>query len=439
MGQTLAAKRQRNYLLDVAKLLFTILCITAHYQFFIGRSIFGLVPERVGPINELTIGSYMYFDSTTVLGIRCYTTIAIFTFLSGYWMLDHFKRQQHSGWIGKGQDFTLFKRYFAKTYAGYWPFILFGISFGFIFWHVFIPKPGINNLGAIISNFLTGLPQFLGIFDFGGYEFSRGIYYNEITTVANVTNNFAESTAQCLIRWNGPLWYMFAIIVCLPAFYAILIKSESLAVGVVAPTLFIVYNYFGTVNSGFRSDIFFFIGPSMLGVWGWYFVDWLKRTNLTAKARRLLNLLFVVTIFLILYNMFTNVGGMVSMDLTTAFLGVLILAQKDSISIGLNKLCGRIPLINFAGTAAVGIYVLHFPICLWIQWAYTQGDTYSWILAPIKSFGVNGAAIAFYIFMFVLCIPFYFIEKHWLKKLASWILRISKANEPIILNKVETA
>ena len=78
------------------------------------------------------------------------------------------------------------------------------------------------------------------------------------------------------------------------------------------------------------------------------------------------------------------------------------------------------------------------PILQWLTWAVNQG-TCSWIIDPLSQLTPNLVALILLVAFFILCIPVYFIDKYGLKRLGAWVMKITKANEPIVLDKAETA
>lgn len=444
MGTNLSApKKQRNYTLDLLKFFFTTLCIIAHNKSMFAAGFLGI------PSNQDTAavlnpaihdsGSYFYLYHTPVFGMTGFTTIAIFTFLGGYWLMDAFKKYQKAGVIGKGKDMTILAKYAAKTYATYWPYILFGTAFSFIFLHITIP--GYRNLEAIVGNFMTSITQFLGIFAFG-YSTEYSSYTIQTTTyVESLTGGFAENASRVLINWNGPLWYMWSLVICAVLFFAILLTNEKIAVAVVAPLTYTLYNLHSSTasismfeNFGLNNKWIHYAGPMMLGVWGWYLVKWLKSMELSKKGKIGITILNAAAYFFLFYNLKVGVGGMQVLDITAAIIGIITISEKDYITNGLNKILNHVPgLMKFVSFACLGAYCIHFPILCWLSWAGTKGDTYAWIMEPISTWTLNQIEFRLIVFFYALCIPLYFFDKYCLKKLVAWVIRITKANEPVII------
>ena len=203
MGKTLQ-KANRNYLLDLLKLIFAVLCTCAHIGNIFVRTLFDVQTSGAAVLNPRAVGSRGFVNSVEIFGITGTATIAIFTFLTGYWLMQAFKAYQKRNWIGKGQDMALIGKYAAKTYASYWPYLLSGTAFGFVFLHVVIP--GLRNWRTVIGNFVTSIPQFLGIFHFG-YDPDNTLFTMNVADIVTYTENFSVSAENVLFKWNSCLLY----------------------------------------------------------------------------------------------------------------------------------------------------------------------------------------------------------------------------------------
>ncbi|MBR2551828.1 MAG: hypothetical protein IKF05_02380, partial [Erysipelotrichaceae bacterium] len=289
----MSVKKQRNYLLDLLKVLFCVSAIfPGHFAETVGIEVFGVNPFDATMLPGIMAGGYPFTIGTRVLGFRV-LSIAIFTFLSGYWMVDHFKRNQKLGVLNKGKDREILGKYFFNVYSSYWPMAFVGTLYALLFAYITIP-----NLHILSHNFLNTLiltlPRLLGIKGYGLFpsvivpmDIASSVNPNNLATL---TENFTNQNAWYLFSWNQPLWYMFALIAALPMIYLVFVKSESFGLYILTPMLFLFgnirletyANVFALLDQGIDMDILRFVSPMALGIWGWYITDWIKRTEFSA-------------------------------------------------------------------------------------------------------------------------------------------------------------
>ena len=153
-------------------------------------------------------------------------TMGFFVFVTGYFMMDGFKRQQAKGdFLDERKYFSQTWRFTAKTYCSYAPLMLFGTAVGWILTNIQAKATILD----WIQTFVWNIWQFLGISGFGMFQ----NFLVEGTDTGALTY---------LHGYNGVLWYIAAFIVGCSIFYAILVKSEKIAIFVFSPIMFMASN-----------------------------------------------------------------------------------------------------------------------------------------------------------------------------------------------------
>lgn len=436
----LGVKKQRNHLIDVLKVLFTIPCCLAHFSMF-----YPLIDRSNVPFSAIlnqsdpSLGaSYTNMTNPSVWGIAGLFSIGFFTTMTGYWFVAAFKRYQSSGVLNKGKNGTVLFKYWAKNYASYVPYTLFGTLWGYILYHATIPGMGFSDPWGMIGQFFTSIPQMLGINDLG-FQMSRfGV--ESLTKAISLTDNFTISAESLLITWNSPLWYMFAIIALMGIWFAVFMTNET--IGVSLFSVFTLWNY--TIGLGeqggmaryFSSEIpvafdwASFCGPVAFGVWAWYLTDFIKKQKDSKALRRGMSIVTVLSFACIVYSYISNTGGMVFRDFYIAIFMVCVMSGKDSITPALNKICGHIPFIKYAASFSLGLYLVHWPVAAVMQIYILTNPAVENFFAGYSS---DVVALMFIAVAVLLAIIFCFLDKHVLQKLTKWILNVTKANEPVVI------
>lgn len=433
---------ERNALLDVLKVVFTIFACCAHFnsRFW---SPFNAISSQVDwVLNPAANGSYIFKTiSNPIFGLMGYRAISFFTFTTGFWFVNAFKRNQRQNNFGKGKDATIVFRYWSRNYASYWPYIMFGVLWSIAFTYIVIPPLRTEFLG-LITNIVTAIPQIFGLGALGMGGDGNGIWVDCLQGMSRITENFALSSRTALVAWNGPLWYMFAIIAYLALVYFIFMKSEAFAVFGFCPLVLSIYyasfslpSATGVWGAVMDHSFLRLCGPMVWGIWGWYVTDWLKKQDFKKTARIGITIVAVLGCALHAFERIYGVGGFIGSDWTAAVFLVFVLAQKDSFTVALNKICSHIPGLKFAGPIALGTYVMHYPICNFLGWVGTQDQYYQGLATFLRGFSANQLALMYLALLFALCIPFYFIDKYLLKRLSKWVTKVTKANEPVIIDE----
>lgn len=447
-GPTLAKKKERNVLLDLMKLLFCVLAILAHYASGINEPFFGLTAWASTMPGSPHDGQYIFRTFNKLLGIGGVSSIAIFTFLTGYWMIDKFKKDQKKNLFGRGKNLEVVGKYFFKNYSSYWPFVFFGTLYAIILTYLFVPQLSIFSK-FFVNNVIMSIPNLLGLKHLG-YALSSpcsitGIW-NEPANLLTLTENFTNMDTLVIFDWNVPLWYMFAILVYLPVWYIIFMKDEKIGLFVWTPLNYMVANItlsypggrgiwttIGIDDSWIRLG-----GPIALGVACWYIVDWIKNTEFSKSGQRIYNIFSIASFVLFLYVIWQGVGGFYVFDLVTAIFACFVLAGKDTLTVNMNRVLLKVPGKNLWGMMSVGIYLLHFPIIDCLNFAFKQ-NAYPALINFILNLGPTAAVLGFIAFMFILMIPYYFVDKYFIQNLSKLVAKVTKCNEPVVIDTPATA
>lgn len=435
MGTNLSApKPERNYLLDFIKLFATVLCLAAHVCGFVSGYIDDMsscVPAVANPALQNT---YMYQTVIPSFGAVGYVIVSFFIFTTGYWFIHAFQRTKKTGVFGKGKDHIIVFRYAVKNWANYLPYLILGCLAGLILNYTVVPENRFQ-FAQMISHVLHTLPQWLGL---NGLGFSFPTLYPQLdAAMGMVEANAAWDYSNVWLLWNGPLWYMYAAIAWMPIAYWIFMKSESFGLFVFCPIMWTAYAGYYAFDqdwSFYANDpaLIRFLGPAALGIYGWYIVDYLKKKEFSKKGLNIMGVLAVISLGILIHSTWTAKGGMAVTDMSWAIFLIFVLLMKDPFTVGLNKVCKHIPLAKHVGTAALCMYLLHYPIC-GIFGYMVSNPIYSDFVAAVKSFSHNERVLILCGFLLLCAVPFHFLDKYCFKKMSAGIIKFCKADEPVVI------
>ena len=437
MADTMAPKKQRNYVIELFKVFWALLVVIAHV---VAQLTF---PLGLPPTTEATFAtnpgleySFFYAVYGEVLGISGYLTIGIFCFLSGYGLVNEFKKNQRRGVVGKGKDVAIIGKLAVRNWSSYVPYFTFGVGFSFILYHVIFPA--FRDFKVIVAHFVTSFFQFVGIYGFGEANVYKGAQFS-----AGLTENHTVNVISTLFEWNGPLWYMFALTIFGVVIYALLVANEKLTVFVIGPVIFSIYTLVGqsaTVLAnigtyGIYNKGLIICGMLFLGVWGWYITDWLKKQEFSHKGKIGLSVLLVFFVGLLVYNFVFYYAGMNYTDMVATFVFIIVLAEKDYITVGLNKFLNKLPFMKYASTLSLGLYCTHFPVMCVFRVMKDIGGEFTAVNDWFFGHNVDQITLIIIGLTFVACIPFFVYDKFVAKKFIAWFQKATKVNEPVIINE----
>ncbi|MCR5299580.1 MAG: acyltransferase [Erysipelotrichaceae bacterium] len=351
----------RNYALDFIRVIAAFLMTTFHWMWWamfpgaVDNGYWGAykVTQLHSIAQAVGIQNWDWFKGTYTMGF--------FVFVTGYFLMDGFKRAQAKGAFNDPRThFTHTWRFTAKTYCAYAPLVLFGVTFGFILTNIQNKTPAIDWL----NNFVWNIFQFAGFHAFGMWQDNATVYVNNYCPVA---------------------WYIEAFIVGACIFYAILVHSERVAVFVWCPLLFMMSNIWLNrwlvdgvqttigITDFLPQDYVRLWGPLALGIWGWYIVDAIKKADLSEGACKALGVAWLVALAYALVTSWTGYfGGMLHQDVVWMFIAMIVIAQRDPVTRGLNAVMHKFPLAKYFGDFSGGMYLVHQPILFFIEFAFAE-------------------------------------------------------------------
>lgn len=429
MADLAVKKKERNYVLDVLKLIAAILVIMFHFsnRIYSGAELYIL--------NE---GAGSYFFSEANLGpFKNVMSMAFYTYTSGYWLMQRIHKEKAARLIGRGKDTAMLGKYFISNFANYWPYLCFGILWGFV--GIFIAHPTLlQNPLNIFMGLQNSVFHLLGIHSAGILGHNEQLFLHSCADFAELTNGYTDIT-HVFIDYNVPMWYLSAMIVFAPILYIVFMKSELAGI-VTSIVIFTCGNAWFSVANANTVDpaSLLFLGrcamrllvPMMLGIWGYYLAEYLKNAQLSNKAR---NIITGIGVFGVIWFVFMMIygGGYIMMDYANFIILTVLLSGQGKISPVLNKFLAKVPGIKNFAYIGLGFYVLHMPlICIF---RFRVLDDVFMAKDQMVVFGIFMAALV------AIYIPFYFIDKYVLRKISKGLMKFFKANEPPVFDEVKSA
>lgn len=312
-----SAKPQRNNAIELWRFIFTIGISFGHFHTF-GIRALGIDPSE-----------------WVMQGTRL---LAAFVVLSGYFMMDGYMRKLNKGVLENHSAASQSWAYFGKRYLALGPAAFLAAL------AAFIVRNAINNtpLAKLPTLFVNSIYEFLSLNQIGF------VGVHETTSSAALAEALAEGVTTTY--WNGPLWYVSALLVGGTLLYYLLAKNKDLFVGFLCP--FIILGVYGVEgynsilngsgrtfvkgNLGFLSipnGVLRVAAGMCIGVLLWYVVDFFKSRELSSTVKGILTVLNVFFSVLFLWTMWFGIpwGEFQHELLQTAFMGVLLIGQ-DSLS-----------------------------------------------------------------------------------------------------------
>lgn len=427
------AETSRNYFVDSLKIIGTFLVVLAHVSMSFIKDQYPTTVLKDGALAD----SYIFGVFGRVFGIDGYFNICMFTFLAGYWLVNTFKKYQRQGVLGRGRDHEIIFKYWAQNFASYMPYNMWGVMFGFVGISAVFPSLWKNNPLSILNQFLYTLPQALGFIQV--YNYSAG------GTAVTTSNVFRATDALtnyngAMIDWNMALWYMSVLICFAFLTFAALVKSETFGLLVWTPAHFVLFcSVFSVHDVGVMpinlAHYLRMVGPMALGIWGWYITDYLKKMEKTKKTKIIFTILSVTSFALFIYWIVTAFWGYLGPEIPMMILISIAFSESDYFTVGINRFLSKFRISKHFAGIALCAYLHHSPIIQGISCymqKYPDGNIFQNFSNAQFLFLVLGACVVLYI-------PFYFIDKKLLKRLGAFVLKITKAKEPVVIPANECA
>ena len=162
--------------------------------------------------------------------------LAFFMFLSGYFLMAHYKKQKNKDASPAKQAW----QYTGKRFKALYPILFIGVLLAFIV------RNAINGtrITQIFGVFMDSIWEFLGISQIGAVG---------LLELKSMTFDISLGTSQL---WNGPLWYISALIIAGLILYYVVSKSEDFFAGFFAPVFIILtYASVGLTDAGWDRTV----------------------------------------------------------------------------------------------------------------------------------------------------------------------------------------
>ena len=337
--QTTVAKTPRNNAIELWRFIFTVGISYGHFHSF--------------GVRALGIDSSIW----VMQGSRL---LAAFVVLSGYFMMDGYMRKLQRGSLEGLSAASLSWGYFGKRYLALGPAAFIAVLVAFIARNV-INGTSLSLIPTVLVN---------SIYEFFSLN-QLGIVGVHETTSATALAEALDSGVTTTI-WNGPLWYISALLIAGTLLYYMLSKNQDFFVGFLCPFIILgVYGYEGynSILSGTgrmfsKGNLGFFdllngvlrVGAGMcVGVLLWYIVAFVKEHPLSGKAKGVLTVVNALLSVMFLYTMWFGIpwGEFQHELIQTAFIGILLINQD-----GLSKLYNQ-KWAGYLGRVSLYFYLCH--------------------------------------------------------------------------------
>lgn len=337
--QTTVAKTPRNNAIELWRFIFTVGISYGHFHSF--------------GVRALGIDSSIW----VMQGSRL---LAAFVVLSGYFMMDGYMRKLQRGSLEGLSAASLSWGYFGKRYLALGPAAFIAVLVAFIARNV-INGTSLSLIPTVLVN---------SIYEFFSLN-QLGIVGVHETTSATALAEALDSGVTTTI-WNGPLWYISALLIAGTLLYYMLSKNKDFFVGFLCPFIILgVYGYEGynSILSGTgrmfsKGNLGFFdlpngvlrVGAGMcVGVLLWYIVAFVKEHPLSGKAKGVLTVVNALLSVMFLYTMWFGIpwGEFQHELIQTAFIGILLINQD-----GLSKLYNQ-KWAGYLGRVSLYFYLCH--------------------------------------------------------------------------------
>ena len=172
------------------------------------------------------LNTFVWLDTGENLIFTGGRVLAFFMFLSGYFLMAHYKKQKTSG---KNKNVSAAKQtweYIKSRFKALYPALFMGVLLAFIVRNAISG----TKITEIFGVFMDSIWEFLGISQIGavGLLELKSITFDPVLGVSYL--------------WNGPLWYISALILAGLILYYIVSKSEDFFTGFFAP-VFVIITY----------------------------------------------------------------------------------------------------------------------------------------------------------------------------------------------------
>lgn len=344
-------KNKKIATIELWRFIFTVAIALGHLNTFVWRN----------------TGENLFFTGGRVL--------AFFMFLSGYFLMAHFKKQKSSGKNKEEMPAKQAWKYAGGRFKALYPALFIGVLLAFIVRNV------INGtkITQIFGVFMDSIWEFLGISQIGAVG---------LLELKSITFDVTLGVSQL---WNGPLWYISALIIGGLILYYVVSKSEDFFTGFFAP-VFVILTYASVgltdagwdrtmVNAiGFPNGLARVMAGMCLGMLMYYVVEYFRKKKFNEVMTMAFSLLHIAITIFFLYTIY---AGITWSEFTNGIIlfvfCVVLLTNKDYISVLYNKS----EVCNFLGRLSLYYYAVHIVFVFLLAYLFPEMSYHASIIFNI--------------------------------------------------------
>ena len=297
------------------------------------------------------LNTFIWRDSGEDLIFTGGRVLAFFLFLSGYFLMAHYQKHKKED---SAKPAKAAWKYTGGRFKALYPTIFMGVLFAFIVRNAISG----TKITEIFGVFMDSIWEFLGISQIGA------VGLLELKTVV------VEPVAGVSQLWNGPLWYISALIIAGLFLYYIVSKSEDFFTGLFAP-LFVVLTYASvgltdigwdrtSVNAiGFPNGLARVMAGMCIGMLIYYVVDYLRKKKFSEGMKLTFSVLHIGIAIFLIYTIYAGISwSEFTNGIILILFTIILLTNKDYISV----LYNNSSVCNFLGRLSLYYYATHIVI-----------------------------------------------------------------------------
>lgn len=307
------------------------------------------------------LNTFIWRDSGEDLIFTGGRVLAFFLFLSGYFLMAHYQKHKKED---SAKPAKAAWKYTGGRFKALYPTIFMGVLFAFIVRNAISG----TKITEIFGVFMDSIWEFLGISQIGA------VGLLELKTVV------VDPVAGVSQLWNGPLWYISALIIAGLFLYYIVSKSEDFFTGLFAP-LFVVITYASvgltdigwdrtSINSiGFPNGLARVMAGMCIGMLIYYVVDYLRKKKFSEGLKLTFSVLHIGIAIFLIYTIYAGISwSEFTNGIIVLLFTIILLTNKDYISV----LYNNSSVCNFLGRLSLYYYATHIVIVFLIAHIFPE-------------------------------------------------------------------
>ena len=307
------------------------------------------------------LNTFIWRDSGEDLIFTGGRVLAFFLFLSGYFLMAHYQKHKKED---SAKPAASAWKYTGGRFKALYPTIFMGVLFAFIVRNAISG----TKITEIFGVFMDSIWEFLGISQIGA------VGLLELKTVV------VDPVAGVSQLWNGPLWYISALIIAGLFLYYIVSKSEDFFTGLFAP-LFVVLTYASvgltdigwdrtSVNAiGFPNGLARVMAGMCIGMLIYYVVDYLRKKKFSEGMKLTFSVLHIGIAIFLIYTIYAGISwSEFTNGIIILLFTIILLTNKDYISV----LYDNSSVCNFLGRLSLYYYASHIVIVFLIAHIFPE-------------------------------------------------------------------